>query len=161
MRIFFSFPDFIHNHPFLILALFSIGRIVCFGDNSNGYLGVNSFQTMIALGGITSLGFITFSDTIPAILMSQSGTSSSTCALFVNGRVRCWGTNVNQQLGDASIQARGTNTALNSVTTATFVSFKASINTIPITSVDLGTYSLTFFKEIYIYICIYMETSSF
>ncbi len=143
-------------HFYFFTALFSNGRIVCFGANNVGCLGVNSTQTMSTLGGITSLGFITFSDTIPAIQMSQSSVSRDSCVLFANGRVRCWGANSNQQLGDATSLSRGTNTSANSMSTATFVSFKASINAIPIVTVALGWYDeLSLKTYIYIYIYIY------
>ncbi len=61
------------------------------------------------------------------------------CALFWNGRARCWGLNENEQLGDRTLIDRGSDST-SSLTGALFVSFAASINTYRLQSVSAGGY---------------------
>lgn len=85
------------------------------------------------MSSVASLGFISFSDTIPAL---QIGSASHNCAVFLNARVRCWGNNAYHQLGDNSTVNKGN--AVDIVQSSVFVTFGAAINTIPIIAVDVG-----------------------
>jgi alpha-tubulin suppressor-like RCC1 family protein len=116
-------------------ALFTQGGIICWGLNSFGLLGRNDNVSQGHLGTITTLDFIRFSDTIPALQIA--GAHEHACALFLNKRVRCWGKNVNHNLGDTTSVSRGT--AANPLSTAVFVTFNDSINGIPIEDVQGGS----------------------
>jgi hypothetical protein len=85
---------------------------------------------------MSTLGFISFSDTILARHISMA--DLHICAVFVNDRVRCWGDNAYYQLGTEDDGIKGTGTGLESITSAVFVTFAPSINTIPIASVSVG-----------------------
>jgi hypothetical protein len=50
-------------------ALFSNGGIICYGANHYGQLGINSIAAMGGAGTLTILTFISFSDTLPAIMV--------------------------------------------------------------------------------------------
>jgi alpha-tubulin suppressor-like RCC1 family protein len=126
------------SSPFLSspLALFSQGRVICWGENNNGQLGRDGTVDVGATAGeMATLSFITFSDTLPA--MQITGTNH-VCALHVNRRVRCWGRNNEEQLGNGTASNRGSGTGALSVTNAVYVTFAPSINTIPIVAVDAG-----------------------
>ncbi len=115
-------------------VLFSNGRILCWGDNTGGLAGINNIRTPVGDPDmrVSTMDFIEFSDTLPAI---QIHANNAICGLFSNRRVRCWGANDAQQLGDTTSLSRGSSL---SVTTTVFVSFLASIDTIPIASVSVG-----------------------
>jgi alpha-tubulin suppressor-like RCC1 family protein len=116
-------------------ALFTSGRLICWGFNSVGQLGRNDNVSQGLLGTMTTLDFISFSDTIPALqIAGHSGQHA--CALFLNRRVRCWGSNTNQNLGEGTTIHRGT--AVYPLSTSVFVTFNASINNIPIEEVQGG-----------------------
>ncbi len=85
---------------------------------------------------MSTLGFISFSDTILARQISSNG--MSVCAVFLNDRVRCWGENAYYQLGTEDAVARGRGPGMESITSAVFVAFAPSINTVPIASVTVG-----------------------
>lgn len=53
-------------------ALFSQGGIICWGLNHHGQNGLNSVIDMNLAGTITSLNFISFSDTLAAIMVISS-----------------------------------------------------------------------------------------
>jgi alpha-tubulin suppressor-like RCC1 family protein len=114
-------------------ALFTNGGIICWGNGAYGVLGTDS-TTNVA--DTTTLNFLSFSDTLPAISLA-SGQSHS-CAIFATQRVRCWGKNMAEQLGDKSTLDRGSGTGSYSLSSALFVSFSASINSVPIVDVSLG-----------------------
>jgi len=68
-------------------ALIEDGRIKCWGYNDHGQLG------------IPGVGFILDPETAPYVQVDASGSkaidvqvgSAHTCALLMNGQVRCWG----------------------------------------------------------------------
>lgn len=66
-------------------ALFELGRIRCWGNNAAGQLGLGSTVNYIA--PMTSLTFLNFSDTLPALQLNAG--SHHNCAVFENHRVRC------------------------------------------------------------------------
>ncbi len=110
--------------------MFSNGRILCWGDGTSGRLGQDSTTSLGAdTNPLNAVQFIEFSDTVPATYI---GGSSAVCAVFANRRVRCWGDNSAQQLGD------GSGTGDNSIQSAVYMTFAATINTIPIIAVDVG-----------------------
>jgi hypothetical protein len=84
---------------------------------------------------MATLSFITFSDTLPA---TQITGADHACALHVNRRVRCWGRNNEEQLGDGTSSNRGSGAGALSIPSAVYVTFAPSINTIPIVAVDAG-----------------------
>jgi alpha-tubulin suppressor-like RCC1 family protein len=94
-------------------ALLSDGTVKCWGRNGQGQLGngtLNSSSTPVQV----ETGFGPLSG-VTAI----AGGGAHTCALLANGTVRCWGDNIEGQLGDGTtlgkpngIQVTGINSAV-------------------------------------------------
>lgn len=124
------------TRTFSMAALFSHGRIICWGWNGNGILGTDN---TISVGsnsvGLETVSFISFSDTLPALQITGS---SHACAIFVNRRVRCWGANGNAQAGDTTTTSRGRGAGDVSITSTVFVTFALTINTIPVVAISAG-----------------------
>ncbi|MEL7157412.1 MAG: RCC1 repeat-containing protein, partial [Actinomycetota bacterium] len=75
----------------------------CWGNNANGQLGDDSLiDRPSAVAARTASG-----DGIIGVKSVVSG-RSHTCAVFVDGRLQCWGGNGSGQLGDGSTTARTT-----------------------------------------------------
>ncbi|APV50551.1 hypothetical protein BWI17_13150 [Betaproteobacteria bacterium GR16-43] len=73
-------------------AMLANGTVSCWGDNSTGQLGINTFDAssetpvqVVNLGGNAR---------------DIAATTSSTCVVLDTGAVRCWGSNVSGELGD-------------------------------------------------------------
>jgi alpha-tubulin suppressor-like RCC1 family protein len=85
------------------------GRIRCWGRGFEGQLGTDPPWPTINIGAnptdMSSLGYISFSDSIPAI--SVSAGESHTCAAFTNERTRCWGSGNYGELGRDSTTSAG------------------------------------------------------
>jgi hypothetical protein len=103
--------------------------------NMFNVLGIDSSADVIGVAAIAALDFISFSDTLPAVQLSHY---NQACAIFVNGRTRCWGMNDSQQLGENVHSYSNRGSATNPMAGAIFVTFSASINTIPIIQVATG-----------------------
>lgn len=120
--------------------LFTNGGITCWGLPYYGTSGIDSYAPAGAKNTIpvSTMDFIRFSDTIPAISISCGDVH--VCAVHANYRVRCWGRNDNRQLGDGSTSAMKGSEAnpLSSISSTLFVSFAPSINTIPVVQVESG-----------------------
>jgi alpha-tubulin suppressor-like RCC1 family protein len=119
-------------------ALFTKGGIICWGSGQYGALGTDSTGSVGSGGTVNTLSFIRFSDTLPAITMTSG--PIHTCAVFSNQRVRCWGSNAAQQIGDTTTFDRGSGTGTASVSSAVFVTFSATINSIAIVDIATGVY---------------------
>jgi alpha-tubulin suppressor-like RCC1 family protein len=78
------------------------GTALCWGDNSRGQLGDGTTTTRPTAAPVTFrvrtvLGFVT----LPLQNIAQIATGRRhTCAVIVNGSVRCWGENTSGQLGN-------------------------------------------------------------
>lgn len=72
-------------------ALLNTGAVRCWGDNSDGQLGngsdTGSIGDPVLVSGITNA-------------ISISAGQSHSCAVLANGRVQCWGSNADGQLGN-------------------------------------------------------------
>lgn len=117
-------------------ALFSNGRILCFGEGSDGATGRDSSADVGVGTPLSTLTYIAFSDSIPATMLSLARHS---CALFINGRIRCFGDNLAQQLGDTTTISHG-RSSTSSITAAVFVTFAPTINTLEITLISAGMF---------------------
>ena len=72
-------------------ALFEDGRAKCWGANNYRQLGYDSSENFLYSNEV---------DYIPLNNIKElSAGSNYTCALFETGRARCWGDNINSQLG--------------------------------------------------------------
>jgi hypothetical protein len=118
-------------------ALFAHGRVLCWGSNANGALGIDSTTDLVGPTAITSQGYIAFSTTIRVVQLSAY---LHVCALFYNGRVSCWGLNDAQQLGENLANTNNRGTGADTMANAVFVTFAATIDTIPIIQVSAGRY---------------------
>jgi alpha-tubulin suppressor-like RCC1 family protein len=117
-------------------AVFSHGGLLCWGANTYGQLGQNHVNDVgIDTSSLASATLIVFSDTIPAV---QITAYEHTCALFLNGRVRCWGLNAAYQLGIAANTNVGSDASTAAMTAGLFVSFSNSINDFTIIAVKAG-----------------------
>jgi len=79
-----------HSNDFTC-ALISDGRIICWGDNSFGQLGDESYRTRSYPKLVSGLK-------AQAVQISIGGQHA--CALLANGEIQCWGRNKSGQLGD-------------------------------------------------------------
>ncbi len=119
-------------------ALFTNGGILCWGRGDTGLIGRDTAASVGSAGlPVNALDYISFFDTIPAKSISLK--YDHACAVFVNNRARCWGSNSNSQLGELTGAATmGTGAGANSITSAAYVVFPPTINTIPLLSVAAG-----------------------
>jgi hypothetical protein len=118
-------------------ALFVHGRITCWGWNVFGTMGIDSTTDVIGTAAVAALKYIAFSDTIPAVQISLH---VHACALFANSRVRCWGLNAEQQLGEGPVVIFQRGDGTNRMAGAVFITFSPNINTIPVINVAVGRY---------------------
>ncbi len=88
-------------------ALFDNGSVKCWGGDDDGELGQGNTAVQGTLG--TAMG-----DDLPPIALGTgrkavaiSAGSFFNCALLDNGSVKCWGRNINGQLGVGDSSARG------------------------------------------------------
>lgn len=90
-------------------AIFESLRVKCWGANQKGELGLG--DTSHRGGSPGQMGkSLKFSDLGVQKIRSLAIGGNQSCALFVTGRVKCWGSNQNGQLGLGDISNRG-NTA--------------------------------------------------
>jgi DNA-binding transcriptional regulator YdaS (Cro superfamily) len=88
-------------------ALTTGGGVKCWGNNSEGQLGIGSGSPAVcsyvpcALAPVDVTGL---TSGVAAIAAARK----HTCALTTGGGVKCWGSNVRGQLGDNSITSRST-----------------------------------------------------
>jgi len=78
-------------------ALLVDGSVKCWGDNYHGQLGDGTTEDRAAPTLVTGLG-------APATAISVGG--QFTCALLETGAVKCWGVNINGELGVGDFQDR-------------------------------------------------------
>jgi hypothetical protein len=70
-------------------------------SSTNGVLGISgSSDVGDSTGETSSIVALTFADTVPATLVAAG--LENTCALFENGKIRCWGAN-NNLIGTAQV----------------------------------------------------------
>jgi E3 ubiquitin-protein ligase HERC3 len=88
-------------------GLNSLGKVSCWGNNANGQLGledtVNRGDQANQMGA--NLPYVNLSSNRTVRALSLGGAHS--CALFDNGRVKCWGWNGSGQLGTGDAADRG------------------------------------------------------
>lgn len=82
------------------------GRLHCFGGNDAGQLGLGDTDDRGASAGtMTNLPVV---DLGPgAVVVDVAGGSNHACALLVTGKVKCWGSNNQGQLGLGDANDRG------------------------------------------------------
>ncbi len=123
---------------FLRAALFSNAKIICWGSNSNGQLGLAFDAPNFGESDeLRQAAFLAFSDTLGAVQLALG--DEHACAVFVNAKVRCWGANDAGQLGDATLVDRGS-FLTHPLAEATFAVFAPSIDPIPVVAVSAAAY---------------------
>lgn len=86
-------------------ALFEDGRVKCWGGNALGQLGLGDTQVRGAVAD--QMGNALPVVDLGGAVVSLAAGSMHTCALFDDGRVKCWGANAFGQLGLGDTNARG------------------------------------------------------
>lgn len=92
-----SSPVSISSYDFNACAVFSDGRILCFGDDRYGQIG-NGNKT----GSVSRALFVSNITDAKQVSVGKD----HTCALLNNGEVYCWGRNEKGQLGDGTTNDR-------------------------------------------------------
>ncbi len=100
-------------------ALLDDATVQCWGGNSKGQLGIGNTSTigdsLLDMGGnLTAVDL----DTVDVPVFVVAGGQHS-CALFLGGQVKCWGSNLNGELG----QGHTDNIGDNSLKTGPFLDF--------------------------------------
>ncbi len=94
-------------------ALRTNGEVVCWGNNANGQLGIDSNASVTAV--TTGTAAVTLPMGAKCICAGgDAGIPSAyghTCAVLGNGSVMCWGANGYGQLGQDDTTQRGDSTA--------------------------------------------------
>jgi alpha-tubulin suppressor-like RCC1 family protein len=80
------------------MALTQDGVIHTWGSNANGQLGDNTTNARLTTGIVKGLD--------QELVTGLGGGTSYSCAVTLSGRVYCWGSNANGQLGDGTTTAR-------------------------------------------------------
>lgn len=90
-----------------VCALFDSGRVKCLGGNSYGVLGLGHDQPRgrVPEEAGDALRYVDLGD--DAHVVELSAGASHTCALMGDGRVKCWGSNLDGQLGLGDDRHRG------------------------------------------------------
>jgi alpha-tubulin suppressor-like RCC1 family protein len=86
-------------------AVLASGEVKCWGDNSYGQLGLGDTTTRGDSPDEMGTNLPAVDLRGPAVAVSAGG--GHTCALLVDGTVKCWGANWNGQLGLGDITDRG------------------------------------------------------
>jgi alpha-tubulin suppressor-like RCC1 family protein len=119
-------------------GLFTTGRVLCWGKNAAGQLGRDNVANVGSAGTMNTLDCIVFSDS--QLALEISAFNAHVCALFANGRVRCWGNNSAEQLGDGSTVNKGSGPYQASISNAVYVSFATTVDVYAVVSVTVGRY---------------------
>lgn len=119
---------------FTTCALFSNGRASCWGLYAGYFLGRNTAD-LVGPGVMTTLDFLSFSDTIPMVMISSY---LHLCGVFANSKIRCWSKNTYQQLGDGTVNDVTGSPTGRTLSESFYISFSSSINIIPILKVSVA-----------------------
>ena len=96
------------NH---ICALLAGGRVRCVGNNTSGQLGQPGEQFILNEREIRKTGDISLNGRV----VKLTAYGENTCALFENGKVKCWGVNTHGQLGLGHTNTIGDDETISSV----------------------------------------------
>jgi hypothetical protein len=101
------------------------GLVSCFGDGEQGVLGKGTKNTIFPLSLSSPIVF----DQQTVAVMQISGVYAHACALFTNGRTRCWGRNWFGELGQGHSRTP-VGTSASDMTSIRFISFADSSATV-------------------------------
>ncbi|GEN13214.1 Alpha-tubulin suppressor [Myxococcus fulvus] len=91
-------------------AVFTDGRLKCWGENSRGQLGLEHVVNRGGGRGSILMDSLPFVRVGTGLRVSAMGLGSGfSCALLEGGSVKCWGDNEQGQLGLGDLQRRGDN----------------------------------------------------
>lgn len=96
--------DGIAAGSFFSCALLSDGSIKCWGINSSGQIG-NNFNSAFLAFPVDTMGLSTNYSRLDA-------GSNYTCALGIDGAMKCWGNNTSGQIGDGTVTPKSTPTSV-------------------------------------------------
>jgi len=103
-------------------AILADQTTLCWGSNSNGQLG-NGQLAISGFGAILTTPTLASS---PTSVKSVAAGNSSTCALLNNNSIKCWGNNLNGQLGNNSTTSSFSPVNVDVINNATAISLGAS-----------------------------------
>lgn len=120
-----------------VCALFNVGSVLCWGDHSHGQLGValGTLSNTLSIP-VSSLPVLTF----PEAADSLAAGSFHTCALFRNGRLRCWGANNKGQLG---YDNAATDPVISLASSLPFVTFNDTLGAVQVAAGDAHSCIIT------------------
>ena len=99
------------------------GVVKCWGSNTSGQLG-NAVPVGPAARSLTPVGVPDLAG-LPASSLAAGG--AHTCALFPNRSVRCWGANVDGQMGDGSVSQSSRATTVSGLSALQLASGKSGV----------------------------------
>eukprot|EP00163_Fabomonas_tropica_P026281 TRINITY_DN4759_c0_g1_i1.p1 TRINITY_DN4759_c0_g1~~TRINITY_DN4759_c0_g1_i1.p1 ORF type:complete len:2765 (+),score=608.45 TRINITY_DN4759_c0_g1_i1:633-8927(+) len=135
-------PIYITAGGYHTCALFDNQKVRCWGHNDVGQCGLNlgpssAYQYIGSVNWhMTWLSYVTFADTSRIVDIAAGADHS--CALFANGKVRCWGGNMYGQIGVNTADAYyGLSPGAQSTTALDFIPFSDGQ---PAVSIHAGSY---------------------
>ncbi len=102
-------PIQIANYQSFVCVLFKSGTVKCWGHNSTGQLG---YEDTMNRGDDASrtpakYGMVEFGKDLKVVRLASGTGGQSACAIFEDGRLKCWGDNLEGQLGLGVTQSVG------------------------------------------------------
>jgi len=107
-----------------VCALTNNGNVYCWGDNTQGQLGINSFVDQLTPVQVMGVGGIGYLSDIVSIAVG----GSHTCAVSNSGSLFCWGYNTYGQLGNNSLANQKTPVQVMGVGAVGFLSGISSVS---------------------------------
>lgn len=97
-------------------AILNDNSLSCWGKNSNGELGSGSTSNLTSPNAVN----VGSGRTVSKVIMTQSSSNNTTCAILDDASVKCWGYNAQGQVADGTTTDRSSPSAVK-LTPSTFL----------------------------------------